>query len=479
MTTELLAAGQDERAAIASALTTLGGGPAAERIAHVATHAFGPIRKVERFRLPNGLELLAMRDGAAPVATVETWVRVGSRFEKEGKTGISHLFEHLMFGATKNRAHGQFDKLLEEAGAETNAATFLDWTHYHDACPKDAVGLALELEADRLQNLVLGPEQVKSEKEVVANERRERVDDDVEGAISELLWASSFEAHGYRIPTIGSMDDIQGFTPEDCEAFYGTYYAPNNATLVVVGDFEWSALLGDVQRLYGPMPASEIPVEDVRPEPPQRAERRLEIEKPTATEKLALAWKAPALGDADHAPLAVLVEILFGGAPSRVHRALVRRAEIALDVRAWLGTFRDPSLVDAFLVAREGVTCESLLEALDAIVDEVRATPPAASELSRAQARLELEGLQGLESAAGKAESIGFNDVVLGDPGAVFTRLDAIRRVTRSDLLRVARRWLLPENRTLVLVRAGGEDEDDLDDDDGVDDEDDGEGEDA
>jgi len=456
---------QDEHAAIGAALSQIGAAPAEMRIAHVSSHAFGPVRRVERFRLPNGLELLAMRDAVAPVATVETWVRVGSRFEREGKTGICHLFEHLMFGATKNRAHGQFDKLLEEAGAETNAATFLDWTHYHDAVPRDAVTLALELEADRLQNLVLGPDQVKSEKEVVANERRERVDDDVEGAISELLWSASFDKHGYRIPTIGSMEDIQGFTPEDCEAFYGTYYAPNNATLVVVGDFEWAALLGDVQRLYGPMPASEIPVEDVQPEPPQLVERRIEIEKPTATEKLAIAWKAPALGDVDHAPLAVLVEILFGGAPSRVHRALVRRAEIALDVRAWVGTFRDPSLIDGFVTAREGVTCEALLEALDAIIDDVRREAPTAAELSRAQARLELEGLQGMESASGKAEAIGFNEVVLGDPGAVFSRLDAVRRVTRSDLLRVARRWLQPQTRTIVLVRAGEEaDEDDLND---------------
>src|SRR5690606_34849894 len=212
---------------------------------------------------------------------------------------------------------------------ETNAATFLDWTHYHDACPREALGLALELEADRLQNLVLGPDQVASEKEVVANERRQRVDDDVEGAVSELLWSAAFREHGYGIPTIGWMADIEGFTPADCEAFYATYYAPNNALLVVAGDFGWEELLGHVQRLYGPMRPSAIPVEDVHPEPPQIEERRLEVTKPTATEKVALGWKAPALGDADHAPLAVLIEILFGGAPSRVHRALVRRAEVA------------------------------------------------------------------------------------------------------------------------------------------------------
>jgi zinc protease len=455
----------------------------AERPVHVGSHPFGPVRRVERFRLANGLELLALRDDAAPVVAVETWIRVGSRFERHGKTGISHLFEHLMFGATKSREHGAFDRLLEEAGAETNAATFLDWTHYHDACPTEALGLALELEADRLQHLVLGAEQVASEKEVVANERRQRVDDDVEGAVSELLWSAAFREHGYGIPTIGWMADIEGFTPADCEAFYATYYAPNNALLVVAGDFDWEELLGHVQRLYGPMRASEVPIEDVHPEPPQTEERRLEVEKPTATEKVALGWKAPALGDADHAPLAVLIEILFGGAPSRAHRALVRRAEVATEVRGWVGTFRDPSLVDVYLSAREGIEGEDLLARLDAIVDEVRREPPSDAELARAQARLELESLEALETLSGKAESIGFHDVVLGDPAAVFTRLEAIRRVTRSDLLRVARRWLVSSARTVVLVRAGGE-QDELDDDDedegGLDDGDgrgDGEGE--
>lgn len=455
--------------AAGAAARVTAGAPDDQRVEHTASHAFGPARQLQRFRLPNGLELLALRDDAAPVVTLETWIRVGSRFEQTGKTGISHLFEHLMFGATKTREHGSFDRLLEEAGAETNAATFLDWTHYHDACPKEALGLALELEADRLSNLALGTEQVESEKEVVANERRQRVDDEVEGAVSELLWAAAFQEHGYRIPTIGSMEDILAFSPADCEAFYRTYYAPNNALLVVVGDFAWEELLAGIQRHFGPLAPSEIPVEDVRPEPPQIEERKLSVTKPTATEKVAIGWKAPAMGDVDHPPLAVLIEILFGGAPSRIHRALVRRREIATEVRAWVGAFRDPSLIDAFLVGREGITGEELLGALDGLVAEVRAEPPTQAELERAQARLELESLQSLESVSGKAESIGFNEIVLGDPGAVFTRLDALRRVTRSDLLRVARRWLVDSARTVVFVRPSGEeagDEDDEDDED-------------
>src|SRR6185503_8847493 len=151
------------------------------------------------------------------------------------KTGIAHLFEHLMFGETESVAHGAFDRMLEEAGAETNAATFLDWTYYHTNLPKDALELTVELEAERMARLVLRDPQVSSEKEVVANERRQRVDDDVDGSVSELLYKTAFSEHAYRRPTIGWMQDIQAFTTEDCRAFYRTYYAPNNASLVAVG----------------------------------------------------------------------------------------------------------------------------------------------------------------------------------------------------------------------------------------------------
>ena len=202
----------------------------------LTTTAASELPQVHRFRLGNGLRLLLLVDQAAPVVSYFTWFRVGSRHEKPGKTGLAHLFEHLMFNETQGLKAGEFDRKLEESGAESNAATWFDWTYYYEALPKDRFGLAVELESERMARLVLREPQVVSEKEVVTNERRMRVEDDPEGTANEILYKTAFTKHPYHWPTIGWMDDIQGFTPSDCEAFYATYYAPNNATVVVVGD---------------------------------------------------------------------------------------------------------------------------------------------------------------------------------------------------------------------------------------------------
>jgi zinc protease len=424
---------------------------------HEESIAWGPALVVERFRLGNGLRILVLEDHAAPVVCLQTWFGVGSRHEKLGKTGIAHLFEHLMFGETEEQAHGAFDRLLEEAGAETNAATFLDWTYYHTNLPREALELSVRLEAQRMARLVLRDPQVASEKEVVANERRQRVDDDVDGAVSELLYKEAFREHGYGWPTIGWMADIEGFTPEDCVAFYRTYYAPNNATMVLVGDVELQEALSLLQRHYGVMEPSTMPVEDVRPEPPQTAERRAAVSKPTPTEKVAIGYRAPAFGDYDHAALTLLNEILFGGRSSRIYRALVKEQEIATDVRGWVGAFRDPALYDIFLTARGEHTAAELVAALDVELAKVREEPPTLAELDKVKARTELSALQGLETAAGKAEQLGFYETVLGDPSALFQRLAAYRRVDRSDLLRVARRYLVESARTLIEVHPDGD----------------------
>ncbi|MFO0587635.1 MAG: pitrilysin family protein [Polyangiaceae bacterium] len=441
--------------------------PERARIRHVATIPFGPAMRVERFALGNGLQVLVLVDPSAPVVCAQTWFGVGSRHERVTKTGISHLFEHLMFGATETKAMGAFDRMLEEAGAETNAATFLDWTYYHTNAPRDALALTLHLEADRMAKLVLNDPEVAREKEVVMNERRQRVEDDVDGSVNERLYKEAFQRHGYGWPTIGWMDDIAGMTTEDCRAFYKTYYAPNNARLVVVGDIDLAEMLRLVQEEYGSQDSSEIPIEDVQPEPPQVGERRCEMKKPTPTQKVAMGYRCPALGDFDHAPLAILNEALFGGRASRIHRKLVQQAEIATDVRGWVGSFRDPALWDIGLTARGEHTCEELLAMVDEIFDDVRKNGVTQAEIDRAKARSELGVLQSLETVAGKAEQIGFYDTVLGDPAAQFERLTQLRRVTLGDVLRVARRYLVNDARTIVLVRpdeaalSGGDEEGD------------------
>ncbi|MCA9625177.1 MAG: insulinase family protein, partial [Myxococcales bacterium] len=368
------------------------------------------------------------------------------------------LFEHLMFNETEDLPYGEFDRRLEASGAESNAATFLDWTYYVDNLPKEALPMVVEMEASRLSRLVLREPQVESEREVVQNERRQTVDDDVDGSVTERLYLEAFTRHGYRHPTIGFSEDIAGLSLEEIRAFYATYYAPNNATLVVVGDVEPAALVELVGERYGAMRAAEIPVEDVRPEPPQTAERRVRLPQPTDTARLAIGYRSPAMGDADHAPLVLLNEILFGGRGSRVHRALVQTQEIASEVGGYVGNFRHPSLYDIHLTAHEGHEPAELGEALDAVLAEVVAEPVSQPELMRARARLELGSLQGLETAAGKAEQIGFCELVLDDPSALFSRLDDYEKVTRDDLLRVARQYLTPDARTVVEVLPEDED---------------------
>jgi zinc protease len=418
--------------------------------------AFGPALQIERHRLGNGLTVLLVVDPSAPVISYQTWFAVGSGVEREGKTGIAHLFEHLMFNEAEGLPYGEFDRRLEGAGAESNAATFLDWTYYMVNLPKEALEMVVELEATRMQRLVLREPQLSSEREVVSNERRQTVEDDVDGAVTELLYHQAFTSHGYRWPTIGFMADIEGLTLEDCHQFYRTHYAPNNATLVVVGDVVPEALMGLLEQSYGAMTAAQLPPANDEPEPAQQAERRVSVEKPTETSRVAVGYKSPAMGHEDHGPLVLLNEILFGGRGSRIHRALVqgraRGRELASEANGYVGNFRDPSLWDMYLTAHADVTAADLLVALDEELDAARTVAVSQDELERARARIELSTLQGLETVDGKAEQIGFCELVLGDPAALFTRLDDYRTVTRQDVARVAERYLDERARTVVLV---------------------------
>jgi len=423
------------------------------RLEFVETIPFGASLAIERYRMQNGLAILLCEDKSAPVVSVHTWFRVGSRHEVEGKTGLAHLFEHLMFNEIEGRGAGEFDRTLEEAGAESNASTWLDWTQYNIAIPKEQLSLVLTLESERMSKLVLREPQVTSEKEVVANERRYRVDDDVEGAVNELLWATAFTKHAYKWPTIGWMKDIEGFTTEDCEAFYRAYYAPNNAVLVISGDFKTADVLRMVSERYGALASSVLPIEDAQPEPPQTSERRLEVRKATSTEKVLVGYHAPALGDFDHPAISLLTEVLFGGRASRMHQRLVRELELASEVRGSVGPFHDPGLFEIYAAAREGHSAEELLAVLDEELKKVIEAPVTAEEMARASARFELGLLGGLDTADGKASTIGFYEAVLGRPAAAFERLDATRRLTQSDLLRAARRYLDPSRRSVILVR--------------------------
>jgi zinc protease len=417
----------------------------------VGAHRFGGM-EIERYRLANGLTVLLLHDPSAPVVSYQTWFAVGSRHERPGTTGIAHLFEHLMFNETENFPLGEFDRRLEEAGAESNAATYLDWTYYLINAPKEALPLAMELEAERMHRLVVRKPQVESEREVVANERRQTVDDDVDGAVSEMLYETAFLVHSYRHPTIGTMADIKGFTTRDCRNFYSRHYAPNNAVLVIVGDVDRQVLADGLAAHYAPIKPAKLVGDVTEVEPVQECERWITTQKPTETARLVVGYKSPPMSDPDHVALTLLSEILFGGRGSRGYRLLCNELELCSDASAAVGNFRDPSLWEMHLSARPGVSPRAVCEGLERLLTASWQDPVTRDELDRACARLELAVLQGLETASGKGEHIGFSEVVLGDPTAAYARLEDYRCCGVQDVSRVANFYLRRELRSVVEV---------------------------
>jgi zinc protease len=423
------------------------------KLSLVGEQQFGDALMLRRFKLGNGLTVLTLIDRSAPTVSYHTWFRVGSRHESPGKTGLAHLFEHLMFSETRGRPHGEFDRLMERAGAEANAATWTDWTYYYENAPRDALALLVELEADRMTNLVLRTPQVSSEKEVVANERKLRVDNDVDGKALEMLYATAFRRHPYRWPTIGWMQDIRGFTVRDCRTFYRTHYSPANATVVIAGDFDEQKALDQVQKHYGSLPTGRPPKTAPLPqEPSQRAERTLQLKAPTPTEKLLLGYHIPGFSHPDTPALVLASEVLFGGRSSRLHRLFCLDREIAFSVRGSISPFVDPGLFEMWIFVQQGRRRQDVLTLLDQELERLARDGPTTLELDKAANQLELSFLHSMETAGGKAEQIGFYETVVHDGAAVFDRLAAYRAVTEGDVRRVAQKYLRPSRRTRVEI---------------------------
>jgi zinc protease len=426
----------------------------------VNRHEFGAGLSIEKHMLGNGLGVLLLRDPSAPVIAYQTWYRVGSSHERPGKTGLAHLFEHLMFNQTEHLAAGEFDRRMEAVGGETNAATWVDWTYYRDSLPAAQLALAVELEADRMAHLTLTEKQVESEREVVASERRMRVDDDVEGFLSEELFRHVYTKHPYHWPTIGWMDDIMAFTPEDCRAFYATYYAPNNATLIVCGDLDIDATLALIQKHYGPIPPAKLAPPTFAAEPAQAGERRASWKKPVPADRAVFAWRAPPQSDPDWLPLQLAAEVLLGGPSSRLYRRLVVESETASSVSGMLMPVAQPGIFEVFTSMVRGKTAADAEAIIDEEIARIVREPVSEAELAKSKNRYETSFWNELETADGKAEALGHYETVLGDYRALFTAAARVPTLTAEDVRQAAAKYLTRETRTLVIAEPSGEDED-------------------
>ncbi|MBA3819886.1 MAG: insulinase family protein [Deltaproteobacteria bacterium] len=428
-----------------------------------------------RFRLGNGLGLITAVDRRSPIVALQTWYRVGSRHERPGATGMAHLFEHLMFGQTQSLPPGEFDRLVERTGGESNAATWVDWTYYRLSLPTRDLALGIKLEAERMQHLVLEHTPVESERDVVTNERRERVEDDVDGWLDEQLMAQAFTLHPYRWPTIGWMEDIRALSLPDIQAFYKTWYAPNSATIVCCGDFEEAALLELVAQHYGGIEPGTLPAETSRlVEPEQTRERVVRAPKPIATDRLLVGYKAPGQDDPDWAVLEIVATLLAGCPSARLYRRLVIEGEVASSVDAQLTPFRDPSLMRLAVTAARGHSADEILGIVDQELQLMVDKPPLAGEVEKAKALAETDFWTSLVDIDGRAEALGHYETALGDFRKVNTLAERLAAVTPDDVARVIKQYLRPERRTIVVATPEeGDGDDDDDDEDGEDDEDD------
>ena len=414
-----------------------------------------------RFRLENGLGLIAAVDARAPIVALQTWYRVGSRHERPGATGMAHLFEHLMFGQTQGLPPGEFDRLVERTGGESNAATWVDWTYYRLSLPARDLPLGVRLEAERMQHLVLEHAPVEAERDVVTNERRERVEDDVDGWLDEQLMAHAFTVHPYRWPTIGWMEDIRALSLDDIRSFYRTWYAPNGATIVCVGDFEERVLLDLVASHYGSIAPGEVaPVAPIV-EPLQTRERVVRAPKPIATDRLLIGYKAPGQDDPDWAAREILATLLAGCPSARLYRRLVIKNEVASSVDAQLTPFRDPSLMRLMVTTTRNHTADEILGIIDQELGEMAERPPLKAEVEKAKALAETDFWTALVDIDGRAEALGHYETALGDFRKVNTIAQRLAAVTAEDVAHVIRTYLKPERRTIVIATPEGEEEED------------------
>jgi zinc protease len=405
---------------------------------------------IKEFRLDNGLEVLILEDHAVPLVTVQVWYRVGSRNERPGVTGVSHFLEHLMFKGTPKYGPGAYSQLIQRYGGTQNAFTSYDMTAYYAVLPAARLELALDLEADRMSNLLLDPQEIKSEREVVKEERRLR-ENAPTGPMYEELSALAYKAHPYQWPIIGWMSDIEHITRDDLLAHYKTYYIPNNATLIIVGDVHATQTMEAVQRLFGPIPKGP-PVPPVRPpEPPQAGERRAEIPRPTALAAIAIAFHIPAFEHPDALPLEVLSQILSQGQSSRLYRDLVYHQQLATsissdaDLRVDPGLFTIVSMVQAD--KSPGQVEEAIYKQLEAIAEDTIADSELQKSINQAQSSFVFRQ----DAIQQQGFTIGFFHL-LQSYKVVNEYLDRLRQVTKQDVARVARTYLTKTNRTVVTI---------------------------
>ncbi len=403
-----------------------------------------------KFTLKNGLKVVLLEEHKAPVVTFQIWYQVGSRNETTGKTGLSHLMEHMMFKGTTKQGKGAFSRIVAKNGGTENAFTGNDYTAYFENFSADRIDLSLELEADRMQNLLLDPKEFLLERSVVMEERRTRTDDDPYSYLIENLYAIAFLVHPYHAPIIGWMGDLERLTQEDVVQHYQRYYVPNNATIVVVGDFYADELLPKIKQHFEKIPRGPKVLQAVTPEPKQMGERRAIVRREAQLPFIFSAYHAPNYKNPDSYALTVLSNILSSGKSARLYRSLVYQQQIALETGGYYnGLTTDPELFYVYATAQPEGSPALLEAALNKEIARLQSALVTDTELKKAKNQIAASYLMASDSNFYRAMQIGTAETVGAGYRYVLDYVDNIQKVTAEDVRRVAALYLVDDAKSV------------------------------
>lgn len=405
--------------------------------------------QVQEFVLDNGLKVLLLEDHKSPAVTFQVWYRVGGRNEKDGKSGLAHFLEHMVFKGTPTTGPEEYSRIIAKNGGRSNAFTSSDVTVYFATMSRDKIHIQLELEADRMANALLGDTYFEPEKKVIQEERRLRTEDNPGSALYEIAASVAYTLHPYRRPVVGWMEDIQSLTRQDLVDFYKLYYAPNNAVIVMVGDFATAEILPKIRAAYGKIPRGAEPPKLTLVEPPQRGEKRVTLKKEAELPLLMMLHHAPNLHSQDSYALDLLSVVLAGGKSSRLYRELVYQKRLVRGVDA---DYNAVSLdATGFSISAQllpGAELTNVEQQIDRMLDKVKVELVSERELQKAKNQIEAAFIFAQDSIFGQAMKVGYYEVV-GGWRLVDSYLDNLRKVTREDLRRVAQKYLQRDNRTV------------------------------
>jgi len=418
----------------------------------MTSSSFAQTMNVTEKILPNGLKVLLKEEHKAPVVTFQIWYKVGSRNECLGKTGMSHMLEHMMFKGTKKYGPKTFSQTVQRNGGNDNAFTSHDYTAYFENFSADRIDISLELESDRMQNLLIDPKEFLSEREVVKEERRMRYEDDPVNSMLEQMMAVAFSAHPYQWPVIGWMTDINNLTRDDLYKHYRTYYAPNNATIVVVGDFDAKKMFARIENAFGSIPRGPDVPKVGAVESKHRGERRIVVKKQAELSAVFAGYNVPTLKQKDSYALEVLQGVLSSGKSSRLYRSLVYEKQLALYVGGdYDNISADPNLFTLYAGVMPGKATDEVEKAFYSEIDKFKTEFVSEEELQKAKNQIESSFIMSQDSIFYQAMLLGQFETV-ADWRLLESYVYNIRAVTKEDVMRVAKEYFTEDNRTVGIL---------------------------